>query len=74
MVSAVMDMYALRNTYAVMRKSLAARVSWKRVVRHNLGFKMPRGWGWVSNPRKALYNRVYNRTSISLVALLKKLF
>jgi hypothetical protein len=42
------------------RKRLAARTSWKRVVRHNLGFKAPRGYGWLTNPRKAAYNRVYN--------------
>jgi hypothetical protein len=23
----------------------------------------PRGWGWITNPKKAAYNRVYNRTS-----------
>ena len=44
-------------------KRLAARTSLKRVVRHNLGFKVPRGLGWLTNPKKALYNRVYNRTS-----------
>ena len=36
----------------------------KRYVRHNLGLKAPRGWGWVTNPRKAAYNRVYNRTTV----------
>jgi hypothetical protein len=47
------------------RKRLAARTSWKRVVRHRLGVKMPRGFGWFSNPRKAAYNRVYNRVTVS---------
>jgi hypothetical protein len=28
-----------------------------------MGFKAPRGMGWVTNPKKALYNRVYNRTT-----------
>lgn len=45
------------------KKRIAARTSWKRVVRHNLGFKAPRGWGWLTNPKKAAYNRIYNRTS-----------
>jgi hypothetical protein len=45
------------------KKRVAARTSWKRVVRHNLGFKAPRGWGWLTNPKKAAYNRIYNRTS-----------
>lgn len=34
-----------------------------RYVRHSLGLKAPRGWGWVTNPGRALYNRVYNRTT-----------
>ncbi len=45
------------------KKRIAARTSWKRYVRNNLGFKAPRGWGWVTNPKKAAYNRVYNRTT-----------
>ena len=53
---------------------LAARLSWKRFLRHNLGLKAPRGWGWLTNPKKALYNRIYNRTTISLWSLIKKLF
>lgn len=44
-------------------KRIAARTSLKRVVRHNLGLKVPRGLGWITNPKKALYNKVYNRTS-----------
>lgn len=44
-------------------KRIAARTSLKRVVRHNLGLKAPRGLGWITNPKKALYNKVYNRTS-----------
>ena len=44
-------------------KRIAARTSVKRVIRHNLGLKAPRGWGWITNPKKAAYNRVYNRTS-----------
>jgi hypothetical protein len=49
-----------------LRKRIAARTSWKRVVRHNLGFKAPRGYGWITNPRKAAYNRIYNRTTVGL--------
>jgi hypothetical protein len=44
-------------------KRIAARTSVKRILRHNLGLKAPRGWGWVTNPKRALYNRVYNRTT-----------
>jgi hypothetical protein len=46
-----------------LNKRIAARTSIKRVIRHNLGFKAPRGMGWLTNPKKALYNRIYSRTT-----------
>jgi hypothetical protein len=46
-----------------LKKRIAARTSPKRFLRHNLGFKAPRGMGWLTNPKKAMYNRVYQRTS-----------
>ena len=49
-----------------LKKSIAARVSLKRVIRHNVGLKAPKGYGWFTNSKKALYNRVYNRTTFSL--------
>ena len=55
-------------------KRFAARISPKRYVRQSLGLKAPRGWGWLTNPKRALYNRVYRRTSFDLFGLLKKLF
>jgi hypothetical protein len=45
------------------KKRIAARTSVKRAIRHNLGFKAPRGLGWVTDPKKSLYNKVYNKTS-----------
>ena len=39
-------------------KRMAARTSVKRVIRHNLGFKAPKGMGWLTNPKKAAYNFV----------------
>ena len=54
-----------------LKRRIAARTSWKRVVRHRLRLKAPRGAGWLTNPRKALYNRIYNRTSISVDRLFK---
>lgn len=57
-----------------LKRSLAARTSWKRAVRHNLGLKAPKGMGWLTNPKRAAYNRVYSRTTISFWALLRKLF
>ncbi|MEX1826848.1 hypothetical protein JNG39_04080 [Luteibacter sp. CQ10] len=57
-----------------LRKSIAARTSIKRLVRHSLGLKAPRGYGWLTNPKKAAYNRVYSRSSVSLWSVLRKLF
>ncbi len=57
-----------------LKKSLAARTSVKRLVRHNLGFKAPRGYGWLTSPKRAAYNRIYSRTSFSFWSLLGKLF
>jgi hypothetical protein len=52
-------------------KRIVARASIKRVMRHSLGLKAPRGLGWVTDPKKALYNRVYSRTPRgSMVSLL----
>jgi hypothetical protein len=57
-----------------LKKRIAARTSWKRYARQSLGFKAPRGYGWITNPKKALYNRVYYRTtrgcSVVLVVVL----
>lgn len=47
-------------------KRISARLSPARYVRHSLGVKAPRGWGWFTNPKKALYNRVYNRTTFGI--------
>lgn len=35
-------------------------------MRHRLGLKAPRGWGWITNPRKALQNRIYRRTTFGV--------
>jgi hypothetical protein len=53
-----------------LKKRLAARTSAKRFVRHSLGLKAPRGWGWFTDPKRALYNRVYNRTTRGCLILL----
>ena len=44
-------------------KRIAARTSVKRIVQNKLGLKMPRGYGWVTNPHKFIYNKVYNKTT-----------
>ncbi len=55
-------------------KMIAARTSPKRLIKNALGLKAPRGWGWLTNPQKAAYNRVYHRTSFSLIDFFKRLF
>ena len=51
-------------------KRLSARTSLNRYVRNNLGLKAPRGWGWLTNPKKAAYNRIYNRTTRGCLVLI----
>lgn len=46
-----------------LKKRLSARTSLNRAVRQRLGLKASRGWGWVTNPKRAAYNRVYSRTT-----------
>ena len=46
------------------RKRIAARTSVPRFVRHSLGLKAPHGFGWFTNPKRAAYNRISNRTTI----------
>lgn len=53
------------------KKRVAARLSVKRVVRHSLGLKMPRGLGILSSPKKALYNKVYNKTTFGTEDIFK---
>ncbi len=44
-------------------KRIAARTSVKRIVQNELGLKAPRGYGWITNPKKFVYNKVYNKTN-----------
>jgi hypothetical protein len=53
-----------------LNKRFAARTSVKRIIRHNLGFEAQRGWDWLTNPKRAAYNRVYNRTSKECLVVL----
>lgn len=52
------------------KKRIAARTSVKRVIRHSLGLKAPKGLGWLTNPKKAAYNRVYNKTTVGCMTIL----
>ena len=57
-----------------LKKRISARTSIKRQIVHRAGLKMPRGWGWLRNPKKYAYNKVYNKTSFDIFKLIKKLF
>lgn len=59
---------------ASIKKRIAARTSWKRYLRHNIGLKAPKGGGFITNPKKAVYNRIYSRTTFSLVDWIIRLF
>ncbi|MEI7510635.1 MAG: hypothetical protein WCJ84_00575 [Candidatus Peregrinibacteria bacterium] len=58
------------------RKSFAAKFSAKRAIKNALGIRAPRGFGVFTNQKKALYNRVYSKTTfgVGFFGLLKKLF
>jgi hypothetical protein len=56
------------------KKGIAARASPARAIKNALGLRAPRRWGWLTYPRKAAYNRVYNRTTFSLWRLIGWLF
>lgn len=53
---------------------VSARISPARFVRHSLGLKAPRGLGWLTNPKKAAYNRIYSKTTFGLPGLLRWFF
>jgi hypothetical protein len=57
-----------------LKRRISARTSIKRQIVHRAGLKMPRGFGWVRDPKKYAYNKVYNRTSFDIFKLIKKLF
>lgn len=53
------------------KRRVAARTSVKRVARHKLGLRMPKGGGFITDPKRAVSNRIYSRTSVSVDQLLK---
>ncbi|GED71379.1 hypothetical protein BRE01_50810 [Brevibacillus reuszeri] len=57
-----------------LKRRITAKTSLKRQVVHRTGLKMPRGWGWLRNPKKYAYNKVYQRTTFDIFSLIKKLF
>ncbi|MGL4677725.1 MAG: hypothetical protein ACRCWI_08715 [Brevinema sp.] len=57
-----------------LNKSISAMLSPKRRIKNALGLKAPRGWGWATNPKKFVQNKIYKRTTFSIWDLFKKLF
>lgn len=57
-----------------LKKSLKARTTGKakRAIKKALipGYGK-KGTGWIKNPKKALYNKVYNKTTFSIFDLFK---
>lgn len=48
------------------KRSFRARTSWKRAARNATGLKAPKGAGWITDPNRAAYSRVYSRTTVSI--------
>lgn len=59
------------------KKSISARTTGKakRAIKKALipGYGQ-KGSGWIKNPKKAAYNKVYNKTTFSILDIIKKLF
>lgn len=57
-----------------LKKSIKARTTskWKRRIKRFFNpFYGKKGMGWIRNPRKALYNKIYNKTTFSIFDVLK---
>lgn len=52
-----------------LKRRVSARTSWKRAVRHSMGIKVPRGMGAITNPKRALYNKIYRKTTFGVEGL-----
>ena len=59
---------SLKKSFKARTTSKAKRAV-KRAVIPGYGKK---GTGWIKNPKKAAYNKVYNKTTVSLTSLIKK--
>lgn len=60
-----------------LKKSIKARTTGraKRAIKKAVipGYGQ-KGMGWMTNPKKAAYNKVYNKTTFSIFDIFKKLF
>ncbi len=55
-----------------LKSRIAARTSAARFVRHSLGLKAPKGLGVLTDPKRAAYNRICQRTTMPLVGRSRK--
>lgn len=55
-------------------KMIWARTSPSRFIAHSLWVKMPRGYWFLRNPKKAAYNKIYYRSTFSIAGIIKALF
>lgn len=58
-----------------LKKSLKARTTgkWKRKAKRTINpFYGKKGMGWIRNPKKAMYNKLYNKTSFDIFKWFKK--
>lgn len=58
----------------ILKKSFKARTTGKlkRKVKKSVNpFYGKKGMGWINNPKKAMYNKVYNKTTFSWKDLFK---
>lgn len=56
------------------KKRMSARTSLKRQVVHRSNIKMPKGKGYLRNPKKYAYQKVYRKTTVNPFKWIKKLF
>lgn len=60
-----------------LKKSLKARTTGraKRAIKKSINpLYGKKGMGWINNPKKAAYNKIYKKTTFSMFDVLKKLF
>ena len=70
MARSVIRKPSLKKSISARTKGRAKRAIKKAVI-PGYGKK---GMGWIKNPKKAAYNKVYNKTSFSIFDIIKKLF
>ncbi|MEK3824413.1 hypothetical protein MHI38_06950 [Paenibacillus sp. FSL K6-1558] len=56
-----------------LKRRVSARTSIKRQIIHRSGLKIPRRYGWLRNPKRAAYNKVYRKTTFDVITIIKKL-